>query len=252
MVLLSCSTEERWRRRGDGDSSRLAARCQGSGATGHGLQAESNWRADGPTEVLWLSHQGKSATLGLAKNARFLLVPQPPQPLSREAGLQRRSISPRCIAGTHPPPQICPSRPGWQGKFPQKCTPVVMPGWVQSPGAARGSRADIPRVPASGWGPGCTPRRGTEHGGFGCVSLGWHRPWSISRGALVPAGMEKLLSRGSGCRRGRVLTRAVRRVVKKQRCFSRRSYWPLSPCSLYVTHLPSFWISAWEARCTYP
>lgn len=154
--------------------------------------------------------------------------------------------------------------------FPQKCTQQ----WCQSGckakiwsmhggqcchGAVRGSHgaraeADISQVPASGWGPGCPRRRGTEHGGFGCVSFSWHWPWSILHIAPAPAGMESVLSQVSGCRRGRFVTGATQQVVKKQWYFSRHSYWPLSqsPCSLYVTRPPYFWISAWEALCTYP
>jgi len=97
---------------------------QGNGAqtTSHLLlRAESDCRADGPTEVLLLCHQGKSAALGLSQNARFLLVQQPPQPLPGEARLRRHSVLPHCIAGVHHPPQISrplqisPSRLGWQG-----------------------------------------------------------------------------------------------------------------------------------------
>lgn len=157
---------------------------------GHGLQAESNWRVDGPTEVLLLCHQGKSATPGLSKNARFLLVPQPPQPLSREAGLQRHSISPRCIAGVHHPPQICPSWPGWQGSLNSlKNAPSGGAGVGAKPKpdqcggqcCPRSSEGQ-PRCPCRGRHlsgacvrPG-TRRRGTEHGGFSCISLCWHRP----------------------------------------------------------------------------
>lgn len=186
----------------------LSPRCRSGTAIGHGLQVESSWRADGPTEVLLLCHQGKSPSLGLSKNATFFLIPQPPRPLSREAGLQRHSISPRCIAGacTTLPDLSLLARLAGKPDFPQKCTQQ----WCQSGckakiwsmhggqcchGAVRGSHgaraeADISQVPASGWGPGCPRRRGTEHGGFGCVSFSWHWPWSILHIAPAPAGIK--------------------------------------------------------------
>lgn len=122
-------------------SSLLAARCRASRAVGHGLQAERNPRAEGPTEVLLLCHRGKSPTLGLSKNVRFSLVRQPPQPLSRDAGLRgAASHHAASLAPTVFPRSVPPGQAGGE---------ACLPSEMHRPRCRGGCKAKSRSVPGS-------------------------------------------------------------------------------------------------------
>lgn len=85
------------------------------------------------------------------------------------------------------------------------------------------------------------------------VSSNWH--WLQSVLCVMHAQQAQ---EGPGLRncmqKGPVFDFTTQQVAAKQWYLSQRSHWPLSqsPCSLHITRVSYFWISAWGAPCTYP
>lgn len=107
---------------------------------------ESNWRADKPTEVLFLCHQVKSASLGLSKNANFFGVSRNypgarPGKRGSRGTASHRAASPACA--------VLPTS-GGEARLPLKMQRVVVPGWVQS------------QIPVRQTSLGCLPQPGTR------------------------------------------------------------------------------------------
>lgn len=106
---------------------------------------ESNWRADRRTEVLLLCHWGKSATLGLSKNASFCVFRSFPSACPEKRGS-------RGTSSHHAASPVCTALPrsGGEAWLPLKMQPVVVPRWVQS------------QIPVRHTSLRCLPRAGTR------------------------------------------------------------------------------------------
>lgn len=85
-----------------------------------------------------------------------------------------------------------------------------------------------------------------------CVSSNWYRLQSVlcvmhAQQAQEGPGLRNCVQKGP------VFEFTTQQVAAKQQYLSQRSHWPLSqsPCSLHVTRVSYFWISAWGAPCTY-
>jgi len=85
-----------------------------------------------------------------------------------------------------------------------------------------------------------------------CVSSNWYRLQSVlcvmhAQQAQEGPGLRNCVQKGP------VFEFTTQQVAAKQWYLSQRSHWPLSqsPCSLHVTRVSYFWISAWGAPCTY-
>lgn len=214
-------------------------------------QWDISWKVAGEQRDPLKSPRQITYSWAIQKYQVFPCPAATPSPVQGRS-LPRLHISPCCTAGTHCPPWIG----SWGSLTSLENTPSGDARWSWNPvswgvsaahGAARGScsactEADISQGPVSGWGPGCTHRRGTEHGSLGCVSPSWHQPWSILMVHLAQQAWKASSTRE--LRAGEVGFRREQhsRLLRSSGIFQSAHTGPCHSPMLILHHLPSLFL----------